>query len=242
MHTRSRAAPFKASVYNNSPSWSSYMPGQGAGSPQAYCTSVSHVHFVFLQCSHSSQSVSQSVRQSVSQSQFKAPSSWVSGHLSFGFDLKISDLSWIRSQAGTVPPSMPHRGGKPTKPWHQISGEAAEAELCNECEQLKKKGGKGAPGSGGGEGREGEGSAVHFQGKPNSWISNITWNHQRGVLGSIWNIFLSRFKKKCSTKTRCHEKGICFFFNPNKWYCRWFDKGLQQQSVVFISKLISILF
>lgn len=41
IHTSSRAAPFKACVYNNSPSWSCYMPGQGSGSPQAYCTSVS---------------------------------------------------------------------------------------------------------------------------------------------------------------------------------------------------------
>lgn len=132
------------------------MPWQGAGSPQAYCTSVSHVHFIFLQCSHSGQSLSESVAvQSSFLTSLRPPE--------LGCDLKIPDLSWIGSKAGAVPPSMPHQGGKPTKPWHQISGEAAEAELCDECEQSKKKwGGRGASGSGGGEGRQGGGAGFVF--------------------------------------------------------------------------------
>lgn len=110
------------------------MPGQGAGNPQAYCTWVSHVHFIPLQRGDSGRPASESVSV---QSSFawSLGATWLKNIWPL-LNLKLSRDSQERRWGGR---------GASTKRWHQIHGEAAEAELCNECEQ-SKEGGEGKRG------------------------------------------------------------------------------------------------
>lgn len=107
------------------------------------CTNLLYFSFtcaLHLSAAQSLESVIQWVSCSSMLLPHEYPATWAR--------LRLKNIWPFLSQkpSGDSPTQHATPGGKPTKPWHQINGEAAEAELCCECEQSEKEGGKGCSG------------------------------------------------------------------------------------------------